>query len=189
MPVAIDLIASLWAAAKCSALDAVRIFNNLVILSRASWVYAGFQRVIVMTTREFHRDEHKAVSAKPYRQSLSMRWLYGPSEVCSIPMVIHQVLYAKGFFADQGGSRARRRERTLVRDWCERAFQRRNAGKDRAESLRLYDQATKRTRWMPWRQKAMKDVEVCDKPRGADKRALIRGCPNGETRPLVVILT
>jgi len=50
--------------------------------------------------------------------------------------------------------------------------------------LRLYDQATKRTRWMPWRQKAMKDVEVCDKPRGADKRALIRGCPNGETRPL-----
>ena len=47
----------------------------------------------------------------------------------------------------------------------------------------LYDQVTKRTRWMPWRQKAMKDVEVCDKPRGAGKRALIRGCPNGETHP------
>ena len=29
----------------------------------------------------------------------------------------------------------------------------------------------------------MKDVEVCDKPRGADKRALILGFPNGETRP------
>ncbi len=27
----------------------------------------------------------------------------------------------------------------------------------------------------------MKDVVVCDKPRGADKRALIRGFPNGET--------
>ena len=34
----------------------------------------------------------------------------------------------------------------------------------------LYDQVTKRTRWMPWRQKAMKDVEVCDKPRGADNK-------------------
>ncbi len=45
----------------------------------------------------------------------------------------------------------------------------------------LYDQVTKRTWWMPWRQKAMKDVEVCEKPRGADKQALIRGCPNGET--------
>ena len=35
---------------------------------------------------------------------------------------------------------------------------------------------------MPWRQQAMKDVAACDKPRGAGKRALIRGCPNGETR-------
>ncbi len=28
----------------------------------------------------------------------------------------------------------------------------------------------------------MKDVAGCDKPRGAAKQALIRGCPNGETR-------
>ena len=34
---------------------------------------------------------------------------------------------------------------------------------------------------MPWRQEAMKDVEVCDKPRGAGKQALIRGFPNGGT--------
>ena len=34
----------------------------------------------------------------------------------------------------------------------------------------LYDQVTKRTRWMPWRQKAMKDVVVCDKPRGVDNK-------------------
>ena len=34
---------------------------------------------------------------------------------------------------------------------------------------------------MPWRQEAMKDVEVCDKPRGAGKQALIRGFPNGAT--------
>ncbi len=27
----------------------------------------------------------------------------------------------------------------------------------------------------------MKDVAVCDKPRGGDKQPLIRGCPNGET--------
>ena len=34
----------------------------------------------------------------------------------------------------------------------------------------LYDQVTKRTWWMPWRQKAMKDVVVCDKPRGVDNK-------------------
>ena len=51
------------------------------------------------------------------------------------------------------------------------------------ECLGLYGQAIKRTRWMPWRQEAMKDVVACDKPRGAGKQALIRGCPNGETRP------
>ena len=28
----------------------------------------------------------------------------------------------------------------------------------------------------------MKDVAVCDKPRGADTQALIRGFPNGETQ-------
>jgi len=49
--------------------------------------------------------------------------------------------------------------------------------------LGLYGQANKRIRWMPRRQQAMKDVAVCDKPRGADNQALIRGCPNGETRP------
>ena len=38
------------------------------------------------------------------------------------------------------------------------------------------------TRWMPWHQELMKDVEICDKPRGADKRAVIRGSPNGVTR-------
>ena len=27
----------------------------------------------------------------------------------------------------------------------------------------------------------MKDVVACEKPRGAGKQALIRGCPNGET--------
>src|SRR5207247_8664951 len=30
---------------------------------------------------------------------------------------------------------------------------------------KFYGQATKGTRWMPWRGKAMKDVESCDKPR------------------------
>ena len=50
--------------------------------------------------------------------------------------------------------------------------------------LGLYGQVTKRIRWMPWQLEAMKDVVVCDKPRGADKQALIRGFPNGATRPL-----
>ena len=51
----------------------------------------------------------------------------------------------------------------------------------RPDCLGLYGQANKRTRWMPRRQEAMKDVVACDKPRGAGKLALIRGFPNGET--------
>ena len=51
-------------------------------------------------------------------------------------------------------------------------------------SLGLYGQATKRTWWMPWRQKAMKDVVACDKPRGVGKQTLIRGFPNGATHRL-----
>jgi len=35
---------------------------------------------------------------------------------------------------------------------------------------------------MPWHQEPMKDVGGCEKPRGAANRAVIRGCPNGETR-------
>ena len=49
------------------------------------------------------------------------------------------------------------------------------------QSLVLYGQATKRTRWMPWQLEAMKDVGACEKSRGAGKHALIRECPNGET--------
>jgi len=35
---------------------------------------------------------------------------------------------------------------------------------------------------MPWRQMPMKDVDGCDKPRGAAYQASIRGSLNGETR-------
>ena len=35
---------------------------------------------------------------------------------------------------------------------------------------KFYGQATKGVWWMPWRQKAMKDVASCDKPRGAASR-------------------
>ena len=55
--------------------------------------------------------------------------------------------------------------------------------KIKLERLRLYGQAIKRIRRMPRRQEAMKDVTVCDKLRGVDNQALIRRCPNGETRP------
>ena len=40
------------------------IFNNLVVLSRASWVYRGFQWLVVMTGREFRRSKRKNVLAK-----------------------------------------------------------------------------------------------------------------------------
>ena len=36
--------------------------------------------------------------------------------------------------------------------------------------------------WMPWRQEAMKDVVGNEILWGAAKQALIRRCPNGETR-------
>ena len=51
----------------------------------------------------------------------------------------------------------------------------------RAVVLGLYSQATKRIRWMPWQSEAMKDVEACDKVRGAGKQAVIRAFLNGET--------
>ena len=50
-------------------------------------------------------------------------------------------------------------------------------------------QVFKSIRWMPWRQEPKKDVVACDKPRGAGKRAVIRGCPNGETRPESCLVT
>ena len=51
----------------------------------------------------------------------------------------------------------------------------------RVQSLVLYGQATKRTRWMPRQLEAMKDVGACEKARGAGNHALILTCPNGET--------
>jgi hypothetical protein len=46
----------------------------------------------------------------------------------------------------------------------------------------LCGQVVKGARWMPWHQEPMKDVGDRDSPRGAVNRAVIRGCPNGETR-------
>jgi hypothetical protein len=48
--------------------------------------------------------------------------------------------------------------------------------------LTLLRQAMKGTWWMPWHQEPMKDVGACDKPWGVGNRAVIRGCPNGETQ-------
>ena len=42
-------------------------------------------------------------------------------------------------------------------------------------------QDRKGTRWMPWHQESMKDVDGCDKPRGVAEQTVIRGFPNGET--------
>ena len=45
----------------------------------------------------------------------------------------------------------------------------------------LSDQENKSTRWMPWRQEAMKDVDGCDKPGLGADQPLTPGFPNGET--------
>ena len=47
--------------------------------------------------------------------------------------------------------------------------------------LYISSQDIKGARWMPWRQKPMKDVDGCDKPRGVAEQTMIRGFPNGET--------
>ena len=43
-------------------------------------------------------------------------------------------------------------------------------------------QATKGTRWMPWRWEAMKDAADGETPRVIVKQVLIRGFPNGATQ-------
>ena len=47
--------------------------------------------------------------------------------------------------------------------------------------LCVWRQAMKGVWWMPWHQEPMKYVGACDKPWGVGNRAVIRGCPNGET--------
>jgi len=51
-----------------------------------------------------------------------------------------------------------------------------------SDFLGLYGQVNKCMWWMPWQSEAMKDVAVCEKLRGVDKRTLIRRCPNGEKK-------
>jgi hypothetical protein len=58
---------------------------------------------------------------------------------------------------------------------------------NRKQSLVLYGQATKCTRWMPRQLEARKDVGACEKVRGAGKHALILTCPNGETHLLLQV--
>ena len=95
---------------------------------------------------------------------------------------------------------------SLMRAWCTRVgcifkpgtrkqkavgwvAQTRCNGVSLEKDSRLWSQATKCMWWMPWRLQAMKDVAACEKLRGAGKRALIRRCPNGETRPARVTPT
>ncbi len=61
-----------------------------------------------------------------------------------------------------------------------------NVVKSLKQSLVLYGQATKRTRWMPRQLEAMKDVGACDKLGGAGKQAVIPRSLNGGTHLLLV---
>ncbi len=55
-------------------------------------------------------------------------------------------------------------------------------GRSPEDGHRVFGQAIKGVRWMPWHQEAMKDVVTCDKPRLAGSK-LTRGSPNRETPP------
>ncbi len=54
----------------------------------------------------------------------------------------------------------------------------------RRENKTKQKEVNKGTRGMPRLLEAMKDVVSCEKPRGGAKQPLIRGSPNGATRPL-----
>src|SRR5690606_27058988 len=47
---------------------------------------------------------------------------------------------------------------------------------------RICGQGCKGARWMPWHHEPMKDVGGEERPGGVGNQALLRGCPNGETR-------
>ena len=53
----------------------------------------------------------------------------------------------------------------------------------------LYGQVNKRTRWMPWRSEAMKDVAACEKLRLAGKQAQPEMSEWGNPTTSVVIAT
>ena len=74
-------------------------------------------------------------------------------------------------------------ERELVQVVSLRVSQFESQRRMTSERLGLYGQVNKCTRWMPWRQQAMKDAVACEKLRGAGKQALIRRSLNGETHP------
>ena len=88
--------------------------------------------------------------------------------------------------ADESCPRCERRpafRRGLARpcSWVSREGGR--SGSNRSVASGRCDQAIKGRRWMSWRREAMKDVGTCEKPEGAGNRAVISGCPNGETHP------
>jgi hypothetical protein len=71
---------------------------------------------------------------------------------------------------EQGAIQANKGAYIVVCDRRERVLQHSYRKKDRVrDCLRLYGQVSKRIRWMPRRQKAMKDVITCEKLRGAGK--------------------
>ncbi len=54
-------------------------------------------------------------------------------------------------------------------------------GKGEIKISNKMKKSTKSIWWMPWHQKAMKDVAACEKSRGGGKQPLIREFPNGAT--------
>src|SRR6185436_20817530 len=84
---------------------------------------------------------------------------------------------------------AKRRAETRKKRWCCPGVLGSAGEEVKGEALRIREsKATKGVRWMPWRQAPKKDVEHCEKPRGAVCRRYIRGCPNGETHRFVARL-
>ena len=59
----------------------------------------------------------------------------------------------------------KRRTRRLERCECSLTTEYETLGKPQMKHLSISGQATKGARWMPWHEKAMKDVVSCDKPR------------------------
>ena len=126
------------------------------------------KRSVWPSTRGPDESLEHASATKPY----GPRWAKAP--------------HPSEFFTNRIAKRRKKREDERGRCRAERRQRRREV---KGEALRSREsKATKGVRWMPWRQAPKKDVEHCEKPRGAVCRRYIRGCPNGETHRFVARL-
>ena len=133
-----------------------------------------------MQKQAFRFDDKKSLSTKPFFLITGSDLLFNKLDEKEIPIIEFHYL-RNSIISDSDF----KRYPVLSLKWLLYRFKKTGTF-GFAVVLGLYSQATKRIRWMPWQSEAMKDVEACDKARGAGKQAVIRASLNGETHPISV---